>query len=67
MERDPVMTPRPMRKQRPSLERVEIWTLRRMRMGKAERKKSERMDITGFEFVRKIDRKSSDYGILTSL
>ena len=48
MEREPVMTPRPMRKQRPSLERGEIWTLRRMRMGKAERKKSERMDMTGW-------------------
>ena len=46
MEREPVMTPRPMRAQRPSLERKEIWTLRRMRMGKAERKKSEMMDMT---------------------
>ena len=47
MEREPVMTPRPMRAQRPSLLRKEIWTLRRIRMGKAERKKSEMMDITG--------------------
>lgn len=48
MEREPVMTPRPMRAQRPSLERKEICTLRRMRMGKAERKKSEMMDMTGW-------------------
>ena len=52
MEREPVMTPRPMRAQRPSLLRKEIWTLRRIRMGKAERKKSEMIDMTDF-FVSK--------------
>ena len=46
-EREPVMTPRPMRAQRPSLLRKDIWTLRRIRMGKAERKKSEMIDMTG--------------------
>ena len=51
MEREPVITPRPMRRQRPTLLRKLIWTLRRMRMGKAERKKSEIVDITaGYEF-----------------
>ena len=36
-------------------------------MGKAERKKSERMDMTGFGFVSNNDGKCSAYGILTSL
>ena len=46
IDNDPVITPRPMRRQRPILLRRSIWTLRRMRIGKAERKKSEIMDTT---------------------
>lgn len=46
MESAPVMTPRPMRAQRPNLERKLIWTRWRIRMGKVERKKSEIMEIT---------------------
>ena len=55
MEREPVMTPRPMRAQRPSLLRKEIWTLRRIRMGKVERKKSEMMDMTGFSISKRLN------------
>jgi len=40
------MTPRPIRRHRPILLRKSIWTLRKMIMGKAERKKSEIVDIT---------------------
>ena len=56
MEREPVMTPRPMRVQRPSLLRKDIWTLRRIRMGKAERKKSEMMDMTGAFVSKRLDK-----------
>ncbi len=46
IDREPVITPRPIRRQRPTLLRKLIWTLRRIRIGKAERKKSEIMDMT---------------------
>lgn len=46
IEREPVITPRPIRRQRPILLRKLICTLRRMRMGKADRKKSEVIDMT---------------------
>ena len=55
MEREPVMTPRPMRAQRPSLLRKEIWTLRRIKMGKVERKKSEMMDMTGLSVSKRLN------------
>ena len=52
MEKEPVITPRPMRRHSPSLLRRLIWTLRRIRIGKAERKKSEMADMTvKYEFV----------------
>lgn len=40
------ITPRPISKHRPTLLRKLIWTLRSIRIGKAERKKSEMIDIT---------------------
>lgn len=48
---EPVMTPRPIRAQRPSLLRKLICTLRRIRIGKAERKKSEMMDMMAWEMM----------------
>lgn len=42
---EPVMTPRPINAQRPNLLRKLICTLRKISMGKAERKKSEMIDM----------------------